>query len=58
MTKILIVDDEIEILNPLEEMLKEEVFKEVKIFLNMKIYRELSANKIIGIKEIKEYTSY
>ena len=38
-----------------EEMFKEEILKEVKNFLNMKIYRELSANKIIGIKEIKDY---
>jgi len=38
-----------------EKMFKEDVIKEVKNFLNMKIYRELSANKIIGIKEIKEY---
>ena len=33
MSKILIVDDEIEILNPLEEMLKEEGF-EVRAFTN------------------------
>ncbi len=38
-----------------EKMFKEDVIKEVEKFLNMKIYRELSANKIIGIKEIKEY---
>ena len=38
-----------------EIMFKENVIKEVEKFLNMKIYRELSANKIIGIKEIKDY---
>jgi len=38
-----------------EKMFKEDVIKEVEKFLNMKIYRELSANKIIGIKEIKDY---
>ena len=29
--------------------------KEVESFLKMNVYRELSANKIIGIKEIKSY---
>tara|TARA_B110000438_G_C15743548_1_gene619654 strand:- start:35 stop:955 length:921 start_codon:yes stop_codon:yes gene_type:complete len=38
-----------------EKMFKEDVTKEVERFLNMNIYRELSANKIIGIKEIKDY---
>jgi tRNA dimethylallyltransferase len=36
-------------------MFKEDVVEEVKRFLKMKIYQELSANKIIGIKEIKDY---
>jgi len=38
-----------------EKMLKDGAAKEVKRFLKMKIYRELSSNKIIGIKEIKDY---
>jgi len=29
--------------------------EEVKFFLKMKVYHELSSNKIIGIKEIKDY---
>ena len=32
-----------------------DVIEEVKKFLKMKVYRELSANKIIGIKEIKNH---
>jgi len=36
-------------------MFKEGVIEEVKDFLEMKIYKELSANKIIGINEIKAH---
>ena len=36
-------------------MFKEGALEEVKKFLKMKVYRELSSNKIIGIKEIKDY---
>ena len=38
-----------------EEMFMQGAIDEVKNFLKMKIYRELSANKIIGIKETKDY---
>jgi len=38
-----------------EKMFKEGAIEEVKDFLEMKIYKELSANKIIGINEIKAY---
>ena len=38
-----------------ETMFKEGVVEEVKNFLEIKVYRELSANKIIGINEIKNY---
>ena len=40
-----------------EKMFKDGAIEEVKEFLKMKIYRELSSNKIIGIKEIKDYLS-
>ena len=40
-----------------EKMFKDGAIKEVENFLNMKVYRELSANKIIGIKEIKDLLS-
>jgi tRNA dimethylallyltransferase len=40
-----------------EKMFKDGVVEEVKEFLKMKVYRELSSNKIIGIKEIKDYLS-
>jgi tRNA dimethylallyltransferase len=40
-----------------EKMFKNGAVEEVKKFLKMKIYRELSSNKIIGIKEIKDYLS-
>ena len=36
-------------------MFKEGALKEVEKFQNMKVYRELSANKILGVKEIKDY---
>jgi len=38
-----------------EDMFNMDVIEEVKKFLKMKVYRELSANKIIGIKEIKNH---
>ena len=38
-----------------DEMFKEGVIEEVKIFSNIKINEELSPNKIIGIQEIKRY---
>ncbi len=38
-----------------EKMFKNGAVEEVKKFLKMKIYHELSPNKIIGIKEIKDY---
>ena len=40
-----------------DQMFKEGVVEEVKRFLKMRIYNELSSNKIIGIKEIKGYLS-
>ena len=36
-------------------MFKESVVNEVKNFLKMKVDKEFSSNKIIGIKEIKDY---
>ena len=38
-----------------EKMFKEEVIKEVKFFFEMKVDKDLSSNKIIGIKEIHDY---
>ena len=38
-----------------EKMFKEEVIKEVKFFFKMKVDKNLSSNKIIGIKEIHDY---
>ena len=38
-----------------EAMFKEGAVTEVKNFLNMKVNKELSSNKIIGIKEIKDH---
>jgi len=38
-----------------EKMFDEGVVEEVKFFLKMKVYHELSSNKIIGIKEIRDY---
>jgi tRNA dimethylallyltransferase len=38
-----------------EKMFKEGAIKEVEEFFKLKVYRELSSNKIIGIKEIKSY---
>ena len=36
-------------------MFKEGAVTEVRNFLDMKVNKELSSNKIIGIKEIKDY---
>ena len=38
-----------------EKMFKEGAIEEVKFFLDMRVDKELSSNKIIGIKEIKDY---
>jgi len=38
-----------------EKMFTDGAIKEVEDFLKMKVHREMSSNKIIGIKEIKEY---
>jgi tRNA dimethylallyltransferase len=38
-----------------EKMFKEGVIEEVENFFNMKVYKELSSNKIIGMNEIKAY---
>ena len=38
-----------------EKMFHDNAINEVEKFLKMKVYRELSANKIIGINEIKKY---
>ena len=38
-----------------EKMFTEGVVEEVRNFLNMKVNKELSSNKIIGIKEIKDH---
>jgi len=38
-----------------EKMFNEGAIEEVKKFIKMKIYRELSSNKIIGIREISKY---
>ena len=38
-----------------EEMFEEGALAEVQNFLKMKMNKELSANKIIGIKEIKDH---
>ena len=37
------------------KMFNEGVIEEVKLFFKMKVYKELSANKIIGINEIKSH---
>jgi len=41
--------------NRVEKMIKEGAIRETKKFYNMKINKELSSNKIIGLKEIKDY---
>ena len=38
-----------------ENMFQDGAIEEVKNFFKLKVYRELSANKIIGIKEIKDH---
>jgi tRNA dimethylallyltransferase len=38
-----------------EKIFKEGAIAEVKYFIKMNVYRELSSNKIIGIKEIRDY---
>jgi len=38
-----------------EKMFKEGAIDEVKSFIKMKVYHELSSNKIIGINEVKNY---
>ena len=38
-----------------EKMFEKDVIAEVRNFLKMKVNKELSSNKIIGIKEIKDY---
>ena len=38
-----------------EKMFEDGAIEETQSFFKMKIYRELSANKIIGIREIKDY---
>ena len=38
-----------------EKMFHEGVIEEAKAFFKMKVYRELSASKIIGMREIKDY---
>ena len=38
-----------------EKMFTAGVLEEVTSFFKIKVYRELSANKIIGIREIKDY---
>ena len=41
--------------NRVEKMIKEGAIRETKKFFNIKINKELSSNKIIGLKEIKDY---
>ena len=41
--------------NRVEKMFNDGAVEEVENFFKMKVYRELSSNKIIGIKEIKSY---
>ena len=45
------------ILNRAEQMFKNNCVKEVKNFLSLKIDPSLSANKIIGVREIKDFLS-
>jgi tRNA dimethylallyltransferase len=45
------------ILKRVEKMFKNDCIKEVKYFLRLNIDPSLSANKIIGVKEIKDYLS-
>ena len=41
--------------NRIEKMFKDGVIEEVNLFFKMRVYRELSSNKIIGLREIKSY---
>ena len=41
--------------NRIEDMFKEGAIEEAKSFYKMRVYRELSSNKIIGLQEIKNY---
>jgi tRNA dimethylallyltransferase len=43
------------ILKRVEQMFKNDCIKEVKLFLSLNIKPTLSANKIIGVREIKDY---
>ena len=36
-------------------MFKDGAIEEAKLFFKMRVYRELSSNKIIGLREIKSY---
>ena len=48
-----ILKDKIE--KRVEKMFKEGAVEEAKLFFKMKVYKELSSNKIIGMNEIKAY---
>ena len=52
-TPKLLLDKKIK--NRVEQMFSDGAIKEVEKFVKMNIYYELSANKIIGIREIKNY---
>tara|TARA_B110001454_G_scaffold217557_1_gene243173 strand:+ start:633 stop:1556 length:924 start_codon:yes stop_codon:yes gene_type:complete len=41
--------------NRIEKMFRDGVIEEVNLFFKMRVYRELSSNKIIGLREIKSY---
>jgi len=41
--------------NRIESMFKEGAIEEAKFFYKMRVYREFSSNKIIGLQEIKNY---
>ena len=41
--------------NRIEKMFRDGVIEEVNFFFKMRVYRELSSNKIIGLREIKSY---
>ena len=38
-----------------EKMFMDGAIEEAKLFFKMRVYRELSSNKIIGLREIKNY---
>ena len=50
-----IICSEVEKEKKVEEMFRQGVIEEVKLFSKMKINKHLSSNKIIGIKEISDY---